>query len=132
MAAALVSEEDAPRDQRTRTKNVANDLEKGDRIKFFFKDELDMKCDNAEITRLQKVRPVATGGKSMNLSNCVVARAQVKSAGPQYDEDGHQRYHIHIKADKKPGRRILYSDEKFRRIATAALVPPPPPQTIMN
>ena len=55
MTAALVSEEDAPLDQRTRTKNVANDLAKGDRTKFFFQDELDMKCDNAEITKLQKV-----------------------------------------------------------------------------
>jgi hypothetical protein len=55
MAAALVSEEDAPRDRRTRTKNVANDLKPGDRIKFFFPTELDMKCDNAEIKSLHKV-----------------------------------------------------------------------------
>jgi hypothetical protein len=66
----------------------------------------------------------------MNLVNYVVARAQAKSAGSQYDQDGHQRYHIHIKADKKLGRRILYSDEKFRRIVTAAqvLTPTSPPQ----
>ena len=55
MAAALVSEEDAPLDRRTRTKNVANDLAPGDRIKFNFLDELDMKCDNAEIKSLHKV-----------------------------------------------------------------------------
>ena len=55
MAAALVSEEDAPLDRRTRTKNVANDLAPGDRIKFHFLDELDMKCDNAEIKTLHKV-----------------------------------------------------------------------------
>ena len=51
MAAALVSEEDAPSECRTRTKNVANDLAPGDRIKFHFTDELDMKCDNAEIQK---------------------------------------------------------------------------------
>ena len=55
MAAALVSEEDAPSDCRTKTKNVANDLASGDRIKFHFKDELDMHCDNAEIKSLHKV-----------------------------------------------------------------------------
>ena len=55
MAAALVSEEDAPLDRRTRTKNVANDLAPGDRTKFHFLDELDMKCDNAEIKTFHKV-----------------------------------------------------------------------------
>ena len=68
----------------------------------------------------------------MNLTNCVVARAQVRQGNNQFDEDGHQRYHIKIQADKKLGRKVLYSDEKFRRIATAAQVltltnPPPPP-----
>ena len=65
----------------------------------------------------------------MDLANCAVARAQVRPGTSQYDEDGHQRYHIHIKADKKLGRRILYSDEKFRRIVTAAqvLTPTSPP-----
>ena len=57
MAAALVSEEDAPLDRRTRTKNVANDLAPGDRIKFNCPDELNMKCSNAEIKSLQKVLP---------------------------------------------------------------------------
>ena len=51
MAAALVSEEDAPLDRRTGTLNVANDLAPGDRIKFGFL-ELDMKCDNAAIKAL--------------------------------------------------------------------------------
>ena len=55
MAAALVSEEDAPSDLRTQTKNVANDLAPGDRIKFNFTDEVNMKCDNAEIKSLHKV-----------------------------------------------------------------------------
>ena len=51
---------------------------------------------------------------------------QVRREKTQFDEDGHQRYYIKIIADKKLGRRVLYSDEKFRRIATAAQVTPPP------
>ena len=54
MAAALLSQSDAPLDRRTGTLNVANDLAAGDRIKFDFQ-ELDMKCDNAEIKALYKV-----------------------------------------------------------------------------
>ena len=50
-------EENAPSECCTRTKNVANDLAPGDRIKLHFADELDMKCDNAEIKRLQKALP---------------------------------------------------------------------------
>ena len=55
MAPNLVSEEDAPLDQRTSTTNVANDLKVGDHIKFSFPDELDMKTTNASISKLVAV-----------------------------------------------------------------------------
>ena len=55
MAADLVSEEDAPLNQRTSTTNVANDLKVSDRIKFSFPDELDMKSTNASISKLAAV-----------------------------------------------------------------------------
>ena len=132
-AAALVSEEDAPLDRRTKTLNVANDLAAGDRIKFDFLDELDMKIDNAEIKALYKVlsRRRRTSKLYPDHLRCRT-RVQVRPGRSQFDQEGHQRYHVKIIADKKLGRKVLYSDEKFRRIATAAQATTPPPQTTMT
>ena len=56
---------------------------------------------------------------------------QVRSGKGQFDQDGQPRFHVKIKAEKRLGRVVLFSDEDFRRIATAAqvLTPPPPPPT---
>ena len=53
-----------------------------------------------------------------------VACLQIRAA-PQYDKDGHQRYHVTVKS-KIPGtvlgRKVLESDEKFSRIACAEVI----------
>ena len=57
---------------------------------------------------------------------------QVTHGKSRFDADGHPRFYIKLQAEKTLGRKVIYSDEKFRRIATAAQVLTPPPQRIMN
>ena len=53
-----------------------------------------------------------------------VACLQIRAA-PQYDKDGHQRYHVTVKSRVSGtviNRKVLESDEKFSRILCAEVI----------
>ena len=131
MAAALVSEEDAPLDRRTRTLNVANDLAAGDRIKFHFLDELDMKIDNAEIKALYKVL-----SRRRRTSKLYPYHLRCRVAGPTRKDSVRSR-----RASALPHQNYRRQEAWPQRDLQRREVPPhrhcssgnpPAPQTTMN
>ena len=120
-----------PKDQRGPRENVHNDLEVGDRIKFSFP-ELDMKCNNGEITSLKKVSAPATLRCSFAHDHLFQRALKQVHDKRKYDKNGHPRYWVTFKAKGRFARNYIASDDDFTRIAKADQVTQEPRSTLAS